>query len=84
MMNDLVSMSQVAEKKFAGSAEGSLLNDLLKTIPAIDSIQVCDSLETIDLMVVDAEFMGNSVKANMLFTTSADTTVNVQFIGSFE
>lgn len=87
MMNDILSMSQVAEKKFSGVAEGFQLEDLLKTIPAIDSIQVCDSLSTIELMTVEAEFMGNSVKANMTFTTLNDTTekmVNVEFVGSYE
>lgn len=84
MMNDLVTMTQMAENKFAGAAEGVTLEKLLATMPAIDSIKVCDSLETIRLMSVDAEFMGNSVKTNMLFTTSLDKEVTVQFIGYFE
>lgn len=84
LMNDIVSMTQVAENKYTGVAEGPTLNDLLETMPAIDSIKVCDSLETVRLMTVDAEFMGNSVKADMLFTTSNDKEVGVQFIGYFE
>lgn len=84
MMNDIVSMVQMVENKYGGTAEGAALNDLLETMPAIDSIKVCDSLETIRLMTVDAEFMGNSVKADMLFTTSNDKEVGVQFIGYFE
>lgn len=87
MMNDILSMSQMAENKFSGMAEGSQLEDLLKTMPAIDSIQVCDSLSTIEYMTVETEFMGNSVKTNMTFTTLNDTTekmVDVEFIGSFE
>ena len=84
MMNDLVPLTQMAENKFAGAAEGATLHDLLEDLPAIDSIKVCDSLETIRLMTVDAEFMGNSVKADMLFTTSNDKEVGVQFIGYFE
>ena len=84
LMNDIVSMTQMAENKYAGAAEGATLNDLLATMPAIDSIKVCDSLETIRLMTVDAEFMGNSVKTNMIFTTSMDKEVTVEFIGYFE
>lgn len=84
MMNDIVSMVQMVENKYGGTAEGSALNDLLETMPAIDSIKVCDSLETIRLMTVDAEFMGNSVKTNMIFTTSLDKEVTVEFIGYFE
>ena len=84
MMNDAVSLTQLAENKYAGAAEGGALNDLLETLPAIDSIQVCDSLESIRLMTVEAEFMGNSVKAEMTFTTSTDNEVGVQFIGYFE
>ena len=84
MMNDKVSMTQVVENKYNGTAEGATLVDLLETLPAIDSIQVCDSLETIRLMTVDAEFMGNSVKAEMTFTTSTEKEVGVQFIGYFE
>ena len=84
MMNDIVSLGQKVEHKYGGTAEGATLNDLLETMPAIDSIKVCDSLETIRLMTVDAEFMGNSVKADMIFTTSTDKEVGVQFIGYFE
>ena len=84
MMNDIVSMVQKVENKYGGTAEGATLNDLLETMPAIDSIKVCDSLETIRLMTVDAEFRGNSVKADMIFTTSTDKEVGVQFIGYFE
>ena len=84
MMNDLVPMTQMAEKKFVGVADGQTLEELLKTMPAIDSIQVCDSLETIRLMNVDAEFMSNSVKAIMTFTTSTDKLVDVQFVGYYE
>lgn len=84
MMNELVSMGQVAENKYVGEADGVALEDLLKTMPAINAIQVCDSLETIRLMSVDAEFKGNSVKANMTFTTSTDKVVDVEFIGSYE
>lgn len=84
MMNDIVSMMQVVENKYTATAEGAALNDLLETLPAIDSIHVCDSLETIRLMDVEAEFMGNSVKTEMKFTTSTNREVNVQFIGYFE
>jgi hypothetical protein len=84
MMNDILSMVQKVENKYGGTAEGATLNDLLETMPAIDSIKVCDSLETVRLMTVDAEFMGNSVKADMTFTTSTDKEVGVQFIGYFE
>jgi len=84
LMNDLVSMSQVAENKFAGAASGAILEDLLETMPAIDSIKVCDSTQTIQSLSVDAEFMGNSVKTNLVFTNSDQGTVNVEFIGYYE
>lgn len=84
MMNELVPMTQVAENKYSGIAEGNTLKDLLEGIPAIDSVQVCEAPEAIRLMSVDAEFMGNSMKANMTFTTTTDNTVDVQFIGYFE
>ena len=41
-------------------------------------------MEAIRLMAVDAEFMGNSVKANMTFTTTTEKIVDVQFIGYYE
>lgn len=86
LMNDVVPMIQSGNKKvFEGIAEGATLNDLLKTMPAIDSIQVCENeTEYIRLMTVKTEFMGNSVKTNMEFTTSSEHLVNVEFIGSFE
>ena len=84
MMNDLVALTQTAENKYGGAAEGAPLVDLLATLPAIDSIAVCDSMEAIRLMAVDAEFMGNSVKANMTFTTTTEKMVDVQFIGYYE
>lgn len=84
MMNDLISLTQMDEHKFTGVANGLKLEDLLETIPAIDSIHVCDSLETIRQMTVDAEFKSNSVKAIMTFTTSNDKLVDVQFVGYYE
>ncbi len=84
LMNDLVSMTQTGKKKFEGAASGPLLNDLLKTIPAIDSIQVCNPEGYISAMTVSAEFMGNSVKSYLTFTTNTQEEVNVEFIGSFE
>jgi hypothetical protein len=83
-MNDLMSMMQAGKCQFTGVAEGALLNDLLKTMPAIDSIQVCDSTEAITNMAVEAEFKGNSVKTKLVFTTNTDKTVNVDFIGCYE
>lgn len=84
LMNDLVSMTQIGEKRFEGAASGSLLNDLLKTIPAIDSIQVCDSAGYISALTVTSEFMGNSVKTLMTFSTNTQEAVGVEFIGTFE
>lgn len=84
LMNDLVSMTQTGKKKFEGAASGPILNDLLQTIPAIDSIQVCNPDGYISAMTVTAEFMGNSVKSYLTFTTNTQEEVNVEFIGSFE
>lgn len=85
LMNDLLPMTQISENKYSGIVGDQFLNDLLKTIPAIDSIQVCDSAETIIRMAAEAEFQSNSVKANLTFTTSFDSSiVNVEFIGYFE
>lgn len=84
LMNDLVTMSQIGEKKFEGAAVGPLLNDLIKTIPAIDSIQVCEPNGYINAMTVTSEFLGNSVKTLMVFSTNTQEAVNVEFVGSFE
>jgi len=84
MLNNTVSMTQISANKYNGTAEGALLRDLLKTMPAIDSIQVCDPAETIVSMVADAEFKGNSMKTDMTFTTSTERIVLVEFIGNFE
>lgn len=84
MMNDLVPMTQMAEKKFASTASGYVLENLLKTMPAIDSIHVCDSTSTIRLMTVDAEFQSNSVKTLLTFTTTKDSVVDVEFVGYYE
>ena len=84
-MNDLIELSPEGTKVFKGIADGASLNDLLKTMPAIDSIQVCENEnENIRMMNVRAEFKGNSVKANMEFTTTTEKLVNVEFIGTFE
>lgn len=84
LMNDLVVMGQTDKHKFAGIASVSQLEDLLKTMSAIDSIQVCDSTETITQIDVQAEFKSGSVQSNLTFTTSNDKTVNVDFTGYFE
>lgn len=84
LLNNTMSMSQVAVNKYTGVAEGSQLRDLLKTMPAIDSVHVCDSMETYSKVVADAEFKGNSVKTNLRFTTSSEREVLVEFIGNFE
>ena len=84
LMNNLVPMTQVAENKYAGIAEGNTLKDLLETMPAIDSIQVCEAPEAIRLMEVNAEFLGNSVKTNMTFTTTSENIVDVEFVGYYE
>ena len=84
LMNDLVPMTQMAENKYVGVAEGFTLEKLLETMPAIDSIQVCEAPETIRLMEVDAEFLGNSVKTNMTITTTTENIVNVEFVGYYE
>ena len=85
LMNGILPMTQTDENKFFGMVGNNLLNDLLKTIPAIDSLHVCDSAETIIQMSAEAEFKGGSVKSNLIFTTSNDSSVvNVEFIGYFE
>ena len=61
-----------------------MLRDLLKTLPAIDGVQVCDSTEAVRSLTVDAEFKGNSVKSNLIFTTTNDNVVTVEFIGGLE
>jgi len=84
LMNGIMPLGQVGEKKFEGTMGGAMLRDLLKTIPAIDSVQVCDSAETVSTLSVDAEFKGNTVKSNLVFTTSNEKIVTVEFIGGFE
>lgn len=84
LMNGILPLGQVAEKRFEGSLEGNMLRDLLKTMPAIDGVQVCDSTEAVRSLTVDAEFKGNSVKSNLIFTTTNDNVVTVEFIGGLE
>ena len=85
LMNDLIPMVQVSENQYSGIAGDQLLKDFLKTIPAIDSIQVCDSAATIIQLSAEAEFKSNSVKATLHFVTSNDSSkVDVEFIGYFE
>jgi len=84
LMNGLLTMGQTDKQKFTGIATASQLEDLLKTMPAIDSIQVCDSTETVTQIEVQAEFKSGSVQSNLIFTTSNDKTVNVDFTGYFE
>ena len=85
LMNDLIPMTQDSENHYSATAGDQLLKDFLKTVPAIDSIHVCDSAETIILLDAEAEFKSNSVKANLHFTTSNDSAnVEVEFIGIFE
>lgn len=85
LLNELIPMVQVSENQYSGIAGDQLLKDFLKTVPAIDSINVCDSVGTIIQLTAEAEFKGNSVKANLHFTTSNDSAkVNVEFIGYIE
>ncbi|MBO7628571.1 MAG: hypothetical protein J6S87_01310 [Bacteroidales bacterium] len=81
-MNGLLPMFRSDKNIYSGIVGDYRLNDLIKTIPAIDSIQVCDSTETIVQLNADAEFKGNSVKATLLFTTYPDSAkVSVEFVG---
>lgn len=81
-MNGILPMGRVDKNKYSGVVGNHYLNDLLKTIPAIDSIQVCDSAETIVQLAAEAEFKGNSVKATLLFTVCPDSSkVEVDFVG---
>ena len=81
-MNGLIPLSMTEKNKYSGIVGNLLLNDFLETIPAIDSIHVCDSTETILLMSVDAEFKSSSVKAILHFITSPDSSnVDVEFVG---
>ncbi len=84
LLNNLVPLMQIADKKFAGAAEGATLNDLLKTVPALDSLQICEEGESIMNMTLEAEFQSNSARANMAFITTGNRSVNVEFVGYFE
>lgn len=82
-MNGILPMSRKDKNKYYSEDVGNdLLRDLLETIPAIDSIQVCDSTKTIVKLDAEAEFKGNSVKATFFFTVSPDSSkVEVDFVG---
>lgn len=82
-MNGLIPLTAVDKNKYSSGIVGDhLLNDFLETIPAIDSIHVCDSSETIVQMSVEAEFKSNSVQTTFSFIISPDsTTVDVEFVG---
>ena len=81
-MNGILPMVKVDKNKYSGTVGNNYLHDLLETIPAIDSIHVCDSAETIVQLAAEAEFKGNSVKATLFFTVCPDSTnVEVDFVG---
>ncbi len=91
-MNELVVMNLCNNADGSGSkyetvepVEGSLLTNLLETMPALDSLDICDEGSSIVKMTADAEFVGNFVKANLTFFTytGPDTTqVKVVFMGN--
>lgn len=90
-MNELVVM-KLSNSEGSGSkyetvedVKGSLLHDLLETMPALDSLDICEDESSILKMTAEAEFVGNFVKANLTFFTytSPDTTqVKVVFMGN--
>jgi len=85
-MNDLIPMTNTGRNLFKTDTitVDTGLEDLLETMPAIDSIKVCDSTQTIKSLFVIAEFQGNSVKTNLFFTRSDDNKVTVDFVGYYE
>ncbi len=84
MMNDVLPMSETGKCQFSGDVPPTLLSDVLKTMPAIDSIQVCDSTESVSKIHIISEFKGSSVRTNLDFTTSGEKTVSVDFVGYLE
>ena len=58
---------------------------LIKTIPALNKLQLCDSTEILDQVVkqldVNAEFKGSSVQSTFTFTFLDENKTNVEFIG---
>ena len=83
-MNNLVPLIQQNKNIYVGTVEGAVLNDLLVTLPSLDSVNVCEPNEAIRMMDVEAEFKGNSVKSLLNITTTNEKPVTVEFIGYFE
>lgn len=84
-MNGILPLVKTDKNKFSGDVGNYLINDLLETIPAIDSLQVCDSAETITQISAEAKFQSNSVKATLFFTKYPDSAkVMVEFVGYTE
>lgn len=84
LMNGILPMTQTEENKYVSSAGNNILEDLLETIPVMDSLKVCDSAATIlRLDKLEVEFKSGSVKTNFqFFTTNAtDSIVKVEFVG---
>ena len=87
LLNNLIELNIDKDKKEKECYYDSLcdlnLINLLKTIPAIDELQICDSTDFIKTMDIKATFHGNSVESFLKFTTSHGDTVTVKFLGSY-
>jgi hypothetical protein len=89
VMNNLITLSldtlgdgQDSIRGYRYNLEGDSLNSLLKTIPEINDIHVCDSGATIlKLDTLDVVFTRNYVRSSFTFHTS-DTVVKVKFYGN--
>ena len=85
LLNHVVKLELDSIKKiYFASFNGSELEKLLKTMPAIDKLGICDpSIDTITSMDIEASFLGNNVVSTMKFTTTKNNNpVEVIFNGS--
>ena len=89
VMNNLITLDTIilgdgqdSIRGYRYNLEGDSLNSLLKTIPEINDIHVCDSGATIlKLDTLDVVFTRNYVRSSFTFHTS-DTVVKVKFYGN--
>lgn len=86
LLNNLVEMHKINPKFFTSTvSHRDSITLLLKTIPALYNIQLCDSTVVLDQVTkkieIDAEFKGNSVQSSFNFTFNNEETKKVTFVG---
>lgn len=87
LLNKLVPMSDLNDNTFTCTViNPDTLSLLIKSIPALYNLKLCDSTEILDKVVkqleVNAEFKGSSVQSTFIFTFLDENTTKVEFFGN--